>query len=283
MQIDLIDTFLDLMDTNSFNRSADRLGVKQSTVSARMQTLESQLGALLFDRNRGGTRPTAAGQNFLPHARALRHEWNEARRSLSGRADSPRLRIGLQSDLATHYIGDWVQALLSALPGATFYVEADFSAQMSADVLSGSHDLALLFTPYPHPDLHYERLGDVTYRMVSTHATCLAEVVAERLMLADYSPAFSAQQRAVLPQPALAPVASGLSSTVAGLLQALGGSAYLLDRAGAALVAQGRAGLVQDAPAISQPVFSVIHLRRRHVATHKRLLAALRGHFSATL
>lgn len=280
MQIDLIDTFLDLMDTNSFNRSAERLGVKQSTVSARMQTLEHQLGTLLFDRNRSGTRPTAAGQNFLPHARALRHEWNEARRSLSGRADSPRLRIGLQSDLASHYIGDWVQVLLRSVPGATFYIEADFSAQMSEDVLSGSHDLALLFTPFPHPDLHYERLGDVTYRMVSTHADSLSGVVPERLMLADYSPSFSAQQRAVLVQPALAPVASGLSSTVAGLLRALGGSAYVLDRAAQAIVDQGWGALVSDAPAINQPVYSVVHLRRRHVQTHRRLLAALRFHLS---
>ncbi len=33
MQIELIETFLDLMETGSFNRTADRLGVTQSTVS----------------------------------------------------------------------------------------------------------------------------------------------------------------------------------------------------------------------------------------------------------
>ena len=48
MQIDLIDTFLDLCETRSFNRTADRLGVTQSTVSARVKTLENALGAAAF-------------------------------------------------------------------------------------------------------------------------------------------------------------------------------------------------------------------------------------------
>ncbi len=283
MQIDLIDTFLDLMETNSFNRTADRLGVKQSTVSTRIQSLEAQLCASLFERSRAGTTPTTAGLAFLSHARALRHEWNEARRSLSGgTSEGPRLRLGLQSDLATTHIGDWVPALLAALPGATFYIEADFSAQMSEDVLSGAHDLAILFTPFPHPDLHYERLGDITYRMVSTHAETLAQVAPDRLMLADYSPAFSAAQRDVLTQPARSPVASGLSTTVASLLRTLGGSAYLIERSAQALVADGIARFVTDAPPIPQPVHCVIHIRRRHVATHRRLLGALRAQFAPT-
>ena len=281
MQIDLIDTFLDLMETNSFNRTAERLGVKQSTISTRIQSLESQLGASLFERSRAGTRPTAAGLSFLTHARTLRHEWNEARRALSGGTGAaPRLRLGLQSDLATAHIGDLVQAFLAALPGATFYVEADFSAQMSDDVLAGVHDFAVLFTPLPHPDLHYERLGDVSYRMVSTHADTLAAVAPDRLMLADYSPAFSAAQRAVLTQPAKAPVASGLSATVASLLRTLGGSAYLLEAAATALVGEGVARFVTDAPLITQPVHSVVHVRRRHIATHRRLQPVLRAAFA---
>ncbi|MGR3711069.1 MAG: LysR family transcriptional regulator, partial [Alterinioella nitratireducens] len=38
MQIELVETFLDLCDTRSFNRTADRLGVTQSTVSGRIRS-----------------------------------------------------------------------------------------------------------------------------------------------------------------------------------------------------------------------------------------------------
>ena len=280
MQIDLIDTFLDLMETNSFNRTADRLGVKQSTVSTRIQTLEGQLGAALFQRSRAGTKPTAAGLGFLPHARALRHEWNEGRRAISGGGErGTRLRIGLQSDLASHHIGDLAKAMLAAIPGQNYYIEADFSLQMSEDVLSGLHDIAVLYTPFPHPDLHYERLGEVCYRMISTHARTLAEVDPERLILASYSPGFEAAQRTALPLQPLAPIASGLTATICGLIDALGGSAYVLDRAAAQMVARG-AFAVTDAPPITQAVHSVLHIRRRHIASHRRLQSTMRAQFS---
>lgn len=280
MQTDLIDTFLDLMETNSFNRTADRLGVKQSTISTRVQTLEGLLGATLFQRSRAGTQPTAAGLGFLPHARALRHEWNEGRRAISGGGErGTRLRIGLQSDLATHHIGDLAQAMLAAIPGQNYYIEADFSLQMSEDVLSGLHDIAVLYTPFPHPDLHYERLGEVTYRLISTQARTLTEVDPETLVLASYSPAFEAAQRAALPLQPLAPIASGLSATVCGLISALGGSAYVLDRAATQMVARG-AFAVTDAPLIAQPVHSVLHVRRRHIASHRRLQSTMRAQFS---
>ena len=44
MQIELIETFLDLLETRSFNRTAERLGVTQSTVSGRVRALERMLG-----------------------------------------------------------------------------------------------------------------------------------------------------------------------------------------------------------------------------------------------
>ena len=46
MQIDLLDTFLDLAETRSFHRTAERLRITQSTVSARVTALESQLASL---------------------------------------------------------------------------------------------------------------------------------------------------------------------------------------------------------------------------------------------
>ena len=54
MQPDQIDTFLDLCETRSFHRSADRLGVTQSTVSGRLASLERALGVTLMRRSRAG-------------------------------------------------------------------------------------------------------------------------------------------------------------------------------------------------------------------------------------
>ncbi|RWJ10644.1 MAG: LysR family transcriptional regulator, partial [Mesorhizobium sp.] len=44
MQLDHIETFLDIMESRNFNRTADRLGVTQSTVSTRIRNLEQAIG-----------------------------------------------------------------------------------------------------------------------------------------------------------------------------------------------------------------------------------------------
>ena len=280
MQIELIVTFLDLCETRSFNRTADRLGVTQSTVSGRIRALERHVQRRLFTRGRAGTELTTEGLMFAPHARGLRLGWAEALHATRQAGDSAlSLRIGLQHDLAGTHIGDWVSACLAGFPEVAFYVEADYSANMCAELSAGSLDLAMLFTPKPNPDLHFETVGEVVYRMVSTETERLGAVRADRYILANYSPAFAQTHALLHPDFSVAKVSSGQNAAVAGLLAALGGTTYLLEETAGALVAAGRAHLVADAPPVTQPVFAAVHLRTRHRASHRRLIRLLRSHF----
>ena len=47
-------------------------------------------------------------------------------------------------------------------------MEADYSNQMNRDLAAGDLDLAILYTPHYLPDLHYERIGEMTYTLVGT-------------------------------------------------------------------------------------------------------------------
>lgn len=281
MQIELVETFLDLMETGSFNRTAERLGVTQSTVSNRVRSLEAALGQKLFFRSRAGTRPTRAGQRFLDHAGALRREWNEARRAVGGaEAVGTSMRLGMQDDLAASHIGEWMARFRQALPDTSFYVELDFSAQMCSDILAGELDFALIFTPRHVPDLAYEQVGEIGYRMVSTHARCLAEVEVARYIRANYSPAFERAHQALFPELRDAPVASGRNSAVRGLLAALGGSAFVLEESARELVETGDCRFVDGADAIMQPVYAAMHVRHRHIHPHRRVLAIVKERFA---
>lgn len=75
MNITLIETFLDLVQSGSLIRTANNLNVAQSTVSNRLSQLEEELNAVLFVRRRGqkGTPPTEKGSKFIPIA----EEWRE--------------------------------------------------------------------------------------------------------------------------------------------------------------------------------------------------------------
>ena len=280
MQIELIETFLDLCETRSFHRTADRLGVTQSTVSGRISALERATGRRLFTRGRAGTELTTEGLMFAPHARSLRLGWAEALTAARQAGDSAlTLRIGLQNDLAANHIGEWVNTMRVAFPGVSFYVEPDYSASMCAELVAGSLDLALLFTPKPLPDLHFETVGEIAYRMVSTDTDRLGEVRADRYILPNYSPAFTQTHAILHPGLAAAQVGSGQNAAVTGLLLRLGGATYVLEDTAKALTEAGQARAVRDAPVITQTVFAAVHLRNRHRPTHRRLVRLLRSGF----
>lgn len=276
MQIDLIETFLDLMETRSFNRTAERLNITQSTVSHRVKALEALFNRKLFTRNKGGTAPTASGLRFLDHAKALQHQWHEATRAVESAGTYERsMRLGVQHDLAEVFAGRWLAAIRADLPSTSIYMEADYSNQMNRDLAAGDLDLAILYSPHYLPDLYYERIGDLTYRMVGTQARSIAAVEPGSYIQAVYSPAFDRAHRLALPQLSSASVASGQNIAIVALLKNLGGAAYVTALTAEELVKKGEVRLVEDAPQIVQAVYAATSIRTRHAHQHRRIITAM--------
>ncbi|MGK6314651.1 LysR family transcriptional regulator [Neorhizobium sp. DT-125] len=276
MQIDLIETFLDLMETRSFNRTAERLNVTQSTVSHRVSALEAEFNRKLFIRGKGGTMPTAAGLRLLDHAKALQQQWHEAARAVEAAGAYERaMRIGIQHDVAEAIAGPFVKAVRSELPGTSIYLEADYSVQMNRDLGAGDLDLAVLYTPHHLPDLHYERIGEISYALVSTSANTVSEIRPEDYIYANYSPAFDRAHRLALPQFSAASVAAGRNLILSELLSTLGGAAYVTRATADELSRKGVAQPVADAPEIAQTVHAATNVRSRHAHQHRKLIAVL--------
>jgi DNA-binding transcriptional LysR family regulator len=70
----------------SLRQAAETLNIRQSTLSRRLRDLEDELGATLFVRTNGGTRPTLSGQEFLERARYIIEEIDTAVRRLRTRS-----------------------------------------------------------------------------------------------------------------------------------------------------------------------------------------------------
>ncbi|PWE57434.1 LysR family transcriptional regulator [Metarhizobium album] len=276
MQIELIETFLDLMETRSFNRTAERMNLTQSTVSHRIKALESSFDRKLFTRNKGGTVPTASGLRFLDHAKALQRQWHEAARAVESAGTYERsMRIGVQHDVAESLAGHWMQAIRRDLPATSIYMEADYSIQMNRDLAAGDLDLAILYTPQYLPDLHYERIGEMTYLLVATDAQSVADLKAETYIQAVYSPAFDRAHRLALPHLSAPPLASGQNVAITGLLRTLGGAAYVTAATASALVAENAARPIADAPPIAQTVYAATSVRTRHAHQHRRIIGVM--------
>src|SRR5437016_855909 len=71
MDLDEIRTFVTIARERSFSGAAVTLGRSQPAISRRIELLESELGAKLFERLRAGVRLTDAGSALLPHAEAM--------------------------------------------------------------------------------------------------------------------------------------------------------------------------------------------------------------------
>ncbi|MEX3015949.1 LysR family transcriptional regulator [Gymnodinialimonas hymeniacidonis] len=282
MQIEQVQTFLDLLETRSFNRTADRLDVTQSTISGRVKALEKALGERLFERSRSGTQPTTAALRFETHARVLRRAWADAQADVKPYGAAVMLRIGIQHDLLDNHVADWLTALRSALPDCGFYVDGDYSRQMCRDLENGALDLGVVFTPRPSPDLYFESMGEIPYRMVSLTADTLAQVKPTEYILPNYAPAFAQTHATLLPGLSEGTISSGQAAAVRGLLIALQGTTYLPAEMADALIADGTAQAVEDAPIIAQPVFTAMHLRNRHRAGYRRMAKVLRGRMALT-
>ena len=104
--------FLALADELHFGRAAQRLAMTQPPLSLSIQQLEASVGARLFDRDSKGVRLTAAGQAFLPQARSLLAQADEAKalaRDVAAGAVG-RLRVGMVGSLLYRGLPGWMQA-----------------------------------------------------------------------------------------------------------------------------------------------------------------------------
>jgi DNA-binding transcriptional LysR family regulator len=277
MQIELLDTFLDLIETRNFNRTAERLGITQSTVSSRIRSLEALLDKQLFIRGKSGTEPTVAGIRFEDHARAVKLRWLDARREIQsvGKFDQ-LIRIGIQFELYERVLEGWLEWVRTTLPKLAIYVEIDYSNQMILDLTTGSLDLAVLYSPQHLPDMHYEQIAEENFVMVSTRGVAFDAVTPAHYIRANYSAFFNRAHKQMLPELENVPVSTGNGGAVAYLLRSRGGTAFVTETVAMKLRQEGAAQLVADAPKISHPIYSAVHVRHHHSHTHLRLLKALK-------
>lgn len=262
----LLITFLDVMETRNFNRTAERLNIMQSTVSARIRQLEESLGVRLFERGRGGAEPTAAGRRFETHAHAFLALWGHVRRDmLTGTSTrTKRLHISCQYSLVRSYLLDWAASLRAGGGDLSLHVEINFSAQIQRDILAGETDIGIMFAPQMVPDVQTADLGRAEFVMVSTETDRLDAVSPEAYVKVAYTTYLERMHDETLPHLAFPPLVIGSEDLGFEHLARHGGTLYLPRFAVPLAAARVPAlRLVEDAPVLPQPVFTAVHIRKR--------------------
>lgn len=137
----------------SFRRAANAADLPQSTLTRRIQMLETRLGVSLFERSRTGSRLTPAGEHFIRDAAIGAEHLQQVVRGLRAMkvGESGLLRIGVTSSLAQGPVGDLLAAYRRKFPGVSVLVEESTSDRNTAAVASGRLDVAFVLGSQPLP------------------------------------------------------------------------------------------------------------------------------------
>jgi LysR family transcriptional regulator, flagellar master operon regulator len=257
MDITLARTFLDIVAAGSFLRAAERLHVTQTAVSARVRTLEEQLGARLFVRNKAGATLTPAGEQFVRHARQLVQVWERARHQVAvppGR--SSVLTIGCEMSLWDPLLLDWLLRMRTDAPQLALRTEVGFPEQLVDQVMSGTLDIAVVYAPPQRPGLRIELLIEEKLVLVTTRKRGRTIEPADYVYV-DWGPEFAAQHALAFPELGHAGVIAGLGPLGREYILAAGGSGYIRLAVVRGHLESGRLRRVPGAPEFLHPAYAV--------------------------
>jgi DNA-binding transcriptional LysR family regulator len=165
MELNQVEAFVAIVRGGGVTRAAAILHLSQPAVSRRLELLEHELGAPLFERMRTGTLLTEAGRTFLPHAESLlasMRDGVDAVRALT-RVDRGTITLALVGTLASTTLTAHLRAFREAHPDVQLRLRTALSPEVSDLVRRGDATFGLRYEADEHPEIlseivHHERM-----------------------------------------------------------------------------------------------------------------------------
>ena len=264
MDIDLARTFLEIVNTGSFIRAAERLHVSQTTVSARMRSLEGRLGRPLYVRNKAGASLTPEGERFLRYASTLVQLWERARHQVAvpfGRRAV--LAIGGELSLWNPWLLRWLVWMRRSAPELALRAQVSVPDSLITQVAEGVLDIAVMYAPQHRPGLRIDLLFEERLVLVTTRrnpddaGTPVEGAIPEDYVYVDWGSAFGISHSVSFPEASNPGLFVGLGPLALGYILEVGGSGYFRTRAVRSYLDSGRLHIVRGAPEFSHSAYAV--------------------------
>lgn len=259
MNIVGLQTFVSIVENGSLVRASEQLNVTQSTVTARLRTLEQELGATLLHRQKSGVTLTASGTKLLGYAEIMIGLWRQARQetaqpqgteSVCNFGCDPDLWPGLGKQIFDDVNGGNPRMALSVWPGD----QSELYRMLSAGLL----DVALTY--------RLAAPGDQTVHRLPPDDLVLHATESDRpirfdpgYIYVDLGPEFHAKHALAFSDIGTARVTFGSAIWALSHMLQEGGSAYLPRRMAVAHVQAGRLFEMPDAPRFQRNIFLIVN------------------------
>ena len=177
VEIDQVETFVAVVRGGGFTKAGSLLHLSQPAVSRRLELLERELGAPLFERIRSGAILTEAGRTFLPHAEALLASMRDGLDSVRAlhQVDRGMITLALVGTLASTTLTGCLQRFRDAHPRVELRLRTALSQEVSVLVRRGDATLGLRYGGDPHPDRVTVSVYDEVMMVVCSPRHRLAE------------------------------------------------------------------------------------------------------------
>ncbi len=258
MDIEVARTFLVISSAGSFVRAAEQLHLTQTAVTARIKSLEEQLGRTLFVRNKAGAKLTPAGQEFIKYATSLVQIWERARQQV---AVPPGRRaivsVGGELSLWNPLLLNWLVYIRKQSPDIAIRAHVDIPERLLDKVQTGILDVAVIYEPQKRPGLKTRLLMEEKLIAVSTEPGT-TEVGNAGYVYIDWGQQFSTHHNHAFPHLRDTDMHVGLGPLALRYILAMGGSGYFRVRAAKPYMQRGRLFRVEGAPEYTYSAYMVI-------------------------
>jgi DNA-binding transcriptional LysR family regulator len=143
LDLDLLRSFVSVVDTGGFTRAGERVHRTQSTVSQQIRRLEESLGYPLLHRQGKQTTTTEQGERLVSYARRLLALEQEARDVVARPGGEGVVRIGVPEDFAAYRLTELLSDFARSRPGLRLDVRCGVSVNAHRALERGELDLAL--------------------------------------------------------------------------------------------------------------------------------------------
>src|SRR6187401_7237 len=166
---DLIDvlSFVRVVETGSFARAAERMGLSKPVLSRRVARLEDQLGARLLTRTARGAQPTDIGQSYYARAANILTELEAAQEVVAEAVTQIAGPIRLTGPLSfgVQYLAPALAEFMREHPRIELDVEFD---DRTVDLAGGGYDLAVRIGKLADSSLIARRIAPVRKVLVGS-------------------------------------------------------------------------------------------------------------------
>ena len=172
MELAQLEAFIQVAHHRSFSRAAEALFLTQPSVTARIQSLEREIGERLFERTGRSVTLTDAGHAFMPHAQRALTAVQEGTDAIEAvrHGDIGSVRLGASSSIATYVLPGILKRFREQRPRVHVQMSTGQTEEQMDKLLAGEIHLAVTrLTQHPQIDSLHLYNDDLTLVVAPDH------------------------------------------------------------------------------------------------------------------